>query len=301
MEAALFNQETGVLPQAFEASELCCSPRFGDCLTSAAKELLAITGRLPREVRYLSDMQKWLLSQATFAVHFEHVTNPENPPISPTNLLNFLKGTPIASKNTTLAFLQETRHYKLLESIPTSDRRQQLFRAKRETEALIHLWLTTHLAALDLMDEGNRAQLMQTKPDLLRYAQPLMTREVLHNSDWCRPVASIANFTRAESGNNILHDVASRAPWEFTGDRIWIGQVTSNGISNRYRMSQSNTARILARARDAGLMGWERPGNRGNCWLSASLVNDYRYWQALKFAAISKAMRSAVSTLSDGI
>ncbi|MFC7066381.1 hypothetical protein [Brucella rhizosphaerae] len=62
MEAALSNQETGVLPQAFEASELCCSPRFGDCLTSAAKELLAITGRLPREVRYLSDMQKWLLS-----------------------------------------------------------------------------------------------------------------------------------------------------------------------------------------------------------------------------------------------
>jgi hypothetical protein len=301
MEAALSSRTTHSLPRSFEPHELCKIPRFGDCLASTAKELLAITGRLPREARYLSDMQKWLLSQATFAVHFEHATNPENPPISPTNLLNFLKGTPIASKNTTLAFLQETRQYKLIEAVPTSDKRQQLYRAKPETEELIRFWVITHLTALDLVDDGNRVELMNTYPSLLSYVQPIMTREVLHNSDWCRPVASIANFTHAESGNNILHDVASRAPWEFSEDRIWVGNVTSNGISNRYRMSQSNTARILARARDAGLIGWERPANRGACWISATLVNDYRNWQSLKFSAISKAMQMAVTALGINI
>ncbi|KAB2693158.1 hypothetical protein F9K79_21705 [Ochrobactrum sp. Kaboul] len=287
------------IPAIFDPADLVRNERFHDCLQTTASELLAITAELPREVRYLSDMQKWLLSQATFAIHFEHQTDPRNPPISPTNLLNFLKGTPIASKNTTLAFLQETRHYNFIEPLPTRDRRQHLFRACTTTEELIRLWLTTHLIAIDRMDNGNRATLMLRHPDMLRYAQPIMTRDVLHNSDWCRPQPSIANFTHSESGNNILHDVASRAPWTFSGDRAWIGKVTSNGISTRYRMSQSNTARILARARDAGLIGWERPGNRGDCWISATLVQDYRQWQALKFAAISKGMHGAAKKLFD--
>ncbi len=282
-----------VPPAIIEPVEFIANSRFHNCLTDTAAELLAITARLPREVRYMSDMQKWLLSHATLALHFEHLTSANRPPISPTSLLKFLHGTPVASRNTTVAFLQETLHYKLVEPIPAQDRRRRLFRARPETEELIRLWLTTHLVPLDGMDGGNRVELMRTYPDLLRYAQPLMTRELLHRSDWCRPVASIANFTHAESGDNVLHDIASRAPWVFSGDKVWIGKVTSNSISARYRMSQSNTARMLARARDSGLMGWERPGNRGDCWISAILVQDYRYWQALKFSAITKAMHHA--------
>lgn len=286
------------IPAAPDHNALVGNPRFFDCLTKTAEELLTIHRKLPREVRYVADIQKWLLSQATLAVHFEHAINPENPPISPTNLINFLKGTQVASKNTALAFLQEMRHYKLVEAIASNDRRKHLFKATFQTEELIRLWLLTHLEALDKIDCGFRAELIRAHPELLQYIQPLMTRKLLQDRAWYAPPDSIANFTQAESGTSILHDIASRAPWELTNEIMWIGPVTSHGIAAQYVVSQSHTARILARARIAGLIGWELPRSRGNCWVSAQLVRDYRNWQALKFSAIASGMSEAVERLN---
>jgi len=285
------------LPAAFEPDELVANSRFSECLSKSASALLAIHRRLPREVRYVADIQKWLLSQTTLALHFEHANDPQNPPISPTNLLNLLRGLPIASKNTALAFLQEMRHYKMVEEIPSSDRRRHLFKATIETEQLIGLWVLTHMEALDAIDDGFRAELMQMQPELLNHVQPLMTRQLIQNPAWYDPPESIAIFTQADSGTSIIHDLATRAPWELSGEVIWIGPATSHSIAAQYVVSQSHTARILARSRIAGLIGWELPRSRGNCWVSANLVQDYRYWQALKFSALSKALFQAVRLL----
>jgi hypothetical protein len=77
MEAALSSRTAHSLPKSFEPHELCKIPRFGDCLASTAKELLAITGRLPREARYLSDMQKWLLSRMRRLHPIDYLVAPE--------------------------------------------------------------------------------------------------------------------------------------------------------------------------------------------------------------------------------
>lgn len=280
--------------QSYQADRLMADSRFHDCLVSSAAELLAIHQEIPREVRYLSDLQKWLLSQATLALHFEHRLDPAQPQISPTNLLRFLAGTPIASRNTVLAFLTEIRHYGLVEQVACEDRRQRLFRARPQTEDLICRWYGTHLSALDCIDGAGRAGLLRANPDLILHAQTRMARLLLSSRGWCHPPESVGLLTRAESGSNVLHELAARAPWQLPAERVWIGPVTVNGIAARYRISQSHTARILARARVAGLIGWELSGNRGDCWVSSGFVTDYRHWQALKFAAISEAFVHAV-------
>jgi hypothetical protein len=279
---------------AYSIDRLLADSRFHDCLVFAAAELLATHREIPREVRYLADLQKWQLSQATLALHFEHRLDPARPPISPGNLLRFLVDTPIASRNTVLAFLAEMRHYGLVEPVASVDRRQRIFIARPHTEDLIRRWFRTHLEALDRMDGADRAERLRAAPDLILHAQARMARTLLSIQEWCRPPNAIDLFTRAEGGNSILHDIASRAPWQLPAERVWIGSVTSNGIAALYQISQSHTARVLARARDAGLIGWALAGNRGECWVSPVLVLEYRRWQALKFSAISQAFHEAV-------
>ncbi len=279
---------------SYAADRLLREERFHDCLVFSAAELLATHQEIPKEVRYLSDLQKWLLSQATLALHFEHRLDPGRPPISPANLLRFLNGSTIASRNTALAFLNEMRHYGLVEQVASTDRRQRVFRARPYTEDLIRRWYGTHLEALDLIDGAGRAGLLRDDPDLIIYAQTRMTHLMLASGGWCDPPDSVGLFTRAESGSNVLHDLASRAAWQLPAEQVWIGPVTANGVALRYRISQSHTARLLAKARDVGLIGWEFAGNKGNCWISSDFVTDYRYWQALKFAAVSEAFAEAV-------
>ena len=78
---------------------------------------------------------------------------------------------------------------------------------------------------------------------------------------------------------------------------IWIGAVSPTEISRRYIISQTHTVRLFAQARQEGLIGWERSNNRGDCWISPALVRDYKYWQAIKFSAVSRAVSDACETL----
>lgn len=286
--------------KAYVPDELLAQPRFHECLTTSVESLLATHREIPREVRYLADLRKWLLSQATFVLHFEHKSDPTCPPISPSALLRLLSGTAIASRNTVIAsrntviaFLGELGYYRLIEPAAAGDRRRKAFVAPPHSEDLIRRWYGTHLHALDVMDGGARAAALDASPHLIDRAQPAMARLLLADAGWYDPPCSVGLFTRAESGSNVIHDLVSRAPWRWGGERVPVGPVSSNGISGRYLISQSHTARILARARDAGLIGWDRPGNRGDCWVSPQLVEDYRRWQALKFAAVSKSFRMA--------
>ena len=52
---------------------------------------------------------------------------------------------------------------------------------------------------------------------------------------------------------------------------------------------------LFARARQDGLIGWQRNNNRGDCWISPDLVRDYKFWQAIKFSAVSQAVHDATA------
>lgn len=283
---------------AYSAERLSQLEGFRDGLAQAARDLLATHLELPREVHYVADLQRWLLSQMTVAMHFEHELDPAAPPISPTNLIAALRGTQIASRNTVHSFLQELKRYGLVVPMASIDTRQRFSRATDVSEALIRRYFGIHLKALDRIDGGNRHVLSGREPRLIFHAQPRFVRLLLAQEQWYRPPQSIAGFVRSDSGSSVLHDLIRNVP-SLSSDMtapIELGKVSPKALSLRYRISRTHAARLFGQAREAGLMGWKNKSNRGDCWISPDLVRAYRHWQALKLAAVSQAFLEACET-----
>ncbi|MBZ7922220.1 hypothetical protein LAC81_10525 [Ensifer adhaerens] len=267
--------------------------RFREGLDSAARELLETHLALPREVHYVADLRRWMLSQMTMAMHFEHSQDRTCLPISPGNLARTMSA--IASRNTAHAFLFEMRRYGFVEPLESEDGRQRAVRATEMSEQLIRRYFDIHLRALDIIDGGGRFALSRQQPDLLHRAQPRFARLLLERRDWHKPPPSIAKFVRSDSGSSVLHDLIKKVP-SLPADStasVWIGKVSPNALSSRYRISRTHTARLFGLAREAGLIGWAKKSNRGACWISTALVHDYRYWQAIKLSAVSTAFAEA--------
>lgn len=284
-----------VPPPAYAADWLVRMERFRDGLASAAGELLETHLALPKEVHYVADLQRWLLSQMTVAMHFENRLDPCALPISAKSLVRALDGTGIASRNTVYGFLQELRRYGFIVPRPSDDRRQRLFQATEMSERLIRRYFDIHLRALDIVDDGQRHALSCRHPGLLFQAQPRFARVLVALDDWHRPPQNIAKFVRSDSGSSILHDLIKGVPPLSTDmtSPIGVGKVSPNAFSQRYRISRTHAARLFGLARDAGLVGWTNSSNRGACWVSPDLVHAYRYWQAVKLAAVSQAFHDA--------
>lgn len=288
--------------RAYSPSQLVGMPHFCDGLHFAARELLETFRRAPRRVRYVADRQRWLLSQAALALHFEHEADPSKPALTPLNLFRFLGDTRAASRNTVNAFLLEMRHYQFGEALDTADRRHRAIKASADTEKLAQHYFDIHLRALDMMDGSSRRELASREPGFVSRAQPPFARRLLRSTDWREPPQSIANFVKTDSGSNILHELAARAPSgaPLSTEPIWIGPVSPSEIANVCLISPSHVVRLFARARRDGLLGWARKSNRGECWISPQLVRDYRYRQAVKFSALSHSARDALQRPGTG-
>jgi hypothetical protein len=282
-------------PEAYCAERLVLMDGFRNGLASSARELLATHLALPREVHYVADLQRWMLSQVTITLHFEHLRDPACPPISPGNLVRAVGTTGIASRNTIHAFLMEMRSRCFVVPLANTDRRQRTFRATQMSEDLIRRYFDIHLRALDIIDGGARYALSCQHPELLHQAQPRFTRQLLERPEWYKPPESIAKFVRSDSGSSVLHDLVKDVPSLLMdmSSPIWIGKVSPNWFSSRYRISKTHISRLFGVAREAGLIGWANRSNRGECWISPNLAHDYRCWQAIKLAAISKAFHES--------
>ncbi|WFU11615.1 hypothetical protein QA646_24820 (plasmid) [Rhizobium sp. CB3090] len=275
--------------RSFSVDDLMVDPSFAAALREAALELLAIHQTAPRVVRYVADLQKWLLSQAALALHFERKLNPSYPPLTASNLAKFLLENRIASPNTAISHLKELAHYKLFEPMETTDRRARALQATAYAEQLIRQWFDGHLRSLDSMDAGDRYRRSEANPTILFRAQPRVARRLFNHPDWYKPPETVALFVKSESGSNILHDLMSRVPLlAATGERVWVGALAARFAATEYVISRSHAGRMLAAAEHQGLLGWEAAKRSGHCWISAKLVLDYRRWQAQKFSIISE-------------
>lgn len=287
------------VPNAYEPDGLLTMAGFSAGLDLAAQELLETFHRMPRRVRYVADLQRWLISHAALALHFEHKTDPSKPPVTPVNLQHFLGDTQIASKNTISAFLMEMRHYQFGDMVEAADHRYRPIEASEATESLARHYFAIHLRALDIIDGGSRQDRAAALPGFITHAQPVFARAMLHSEEWRNPPPSLFNFVKSDTGSNILHVLVSRAPQALpsTDDPIWIGEISPNRIAEHCLISPAHVSRLISRARHDGMLGWARSSHRGEGWISPQLVRDYRRRQAIKLAAVSQAARHALQVL----
>lgn len=271
--------------------------QFAEALRDVALRLVAMHDIAPRIVRYTANLQKWLLTQAILTLHFERKTDPTRSGLTAAKLVDFFVANNVASRNTAVAHLAEMRSYRLLlDAEWAGDKRLRPMVVSQAAEDLIRQWFDGHLRSLDRLDKGRRCDLSSAEPSLMHFAHPRATRRLFGEPGWCSPPESVATFVWTESGSNILHDLIARLPeGELAAGQITIGPLRISEITNRYIISKSHAQRVFARARDLGIVGWQRPGNRGDLWVSSELVQDYRRWQAVKFAALEEAFDWAVA------
>lgn len=284
------SQASGNLSSAFHISR---DHRFPAALHDASKKLLEMHSVSPRTVRYVANIPKWLLTQSIVLLHFEQMLDKAAPPLTIASLLNLLKSYNVTavSKNTAVSHLVEMRMYGLLRDDSTShSKRSRPLILADVGEDLVRNWFKGHLSSLDRLDGGSRLATFVRKPELLYYSHSQAIRALLEEKAWSDPPETIATFGWVESGSNILHDLFLRVPPLLDlPERIWVGSVSASNITSRYIISRSHGQRLIARAREMRLLGWERPGNGGALWISRELIDAYRLWQAYKYAAIKKA------------
>ncbi len=277
---------------------LSSEPDFPKILRTSTLQLLHLHLIAPRTVRYVANIPKWLLTQGIVLLHFERSLDRHCPPLTVASLLALLAEHQIkaVSKNTAVSHLTEMRSYGLLEDDQvTSDRRIRPYLLSNRGAELVRSWFDGHLASLDLLDQGNRLERSKSDAGLLYKAHPAAIRMLLGQPAWCDPPLGVATFVWAESGSNILHDLLLRVPDEHPLDGIIdVGRVRASDITGKYVISRSHAHRLFAKARELGLLDWEKPRNGGALWISPRLVEEYRAWQAVKFAAIALAWERTV-------
>lgn len=273
---------------------------FFAVLRDAAKELLAMHDVAPRVVRYVASMQKWLITQAIVALHFERKHDETRPPLTAGALIEFFAAELPFSKNTLTAHLAEMAAYGLLVPQECRDRRVRPVQLSAYGETMIGQWLASHLSALDRLDGGDRASSLGSDQRLLARIHPLTVRSLVFHPDWAQPPASVNLFVRTESGSNILHELICRMPASLEGidQQVCLGPLPASDISTRHTLSRGHVQRVFSRAKSEGLLVWSLPGNRGDLFVSQTLLRDYVHWQAIKFRAISVAYGQAQEDLN---
>lgn len=284
----------------YGVSELLQHDRFDHCVRTVGGGLLGTHRQYPREVRYMADIQRWLMTNGVFWLHFGRQGDAAAPSLTPANMQRLICARRIAGRNTVTAFVKEMEQYKLLVPARRREGRSRALKCSEHAEQLMLLYFLVTLAALDVLDEGGRSETLAAHPQLLSRLQPGVARRLLASDAWCFPPRPVELFTRVDSGSNILHELMGRVPSGSEGqERIVIGPMTSTHVAARYLISLSHVTRVFARARDLGLMGWSRPNHRGECWVAAQLVQDYRHWQAVKFSAVAEAFAEAVEVVEE--
>ncbi|RDL48407.1 hypothetical protein BLJAPNOD_04682 [Ensifer sp. M14] len=256
----------------------------------------------PRVVRYVASMQKWMITQAIIALHFEHKHDETRPPLTAAALIEFFAPQLPFSKNTLTAHLAEMVAYGLLVPLQSRDRRIRPLRLSAYGESMIGEWLASHLAALDRVDGGDRALSFDGNQPLLARIHSLVIRSLVFDPRWSQPPASVELFVRTETGSNILHELICRVPagLERFDRPVCLGPLPAGDVSNRHTLSRGHLQRVFARAKSEGLLVWSLPGNRGDLFVSQTLLQDYVRWQAIKFRAIAVAYERTLNDF-DGL
>ncbi|MBZ9788894.1 hypothetical protein K9B32_01950 [Rhizobium sp. 3T7] len=280
--------------------EILHHPLFLSIERQIARHLIGIHKRAPRLARLAASHQKWLLTQTLFAMHTGRDRGNPVSGLTAGRMMQVAKEFDLASKNTAASFLAELIAYKFLRDAPdeTPDRRLRRLETTELSEEAMASWFQGHMACLDQLDGGNRANLTADTPRLFHLAQPRAARALIQEPIWKEPRSSIGHFLWSDVGGLVLHDLISRLPDDAREhDRILLKGVSISEIANEFGISLTNLKRMFKKAQTDNLLGWESPRNRGALWLSRTFIEDYFHWQSAKFAELDSAIHWAAGQI----
>lgn len=283
---------------AFSAEQLASSPLFVEALRAFAIHLRGRYDEHPRLSRLLASHQRWLLSQAAFALHLEYDPAEPNSGLTTTRLRDIVTTVNAASRNTVLNFLDQLVGYRFVKIVGDPARRPRRYEATDVTTNAMFGWLLANLATLDRMDGGVRAQTLEAKPELFRLIQPQVARRSFDDIRWREPPPRVAMFLWTEAGGLVMDELVRRVqPSKVQDGRFDIGKIDARAMAEQFMMSRTHLQRLLRKAIDEGCLQWQSEAKKGGLWLSADFLAEYCNWQAVKFAIVDQVFEEAGSKL----
>lgn len=273
------------------------NPALLPVLQEGARHMIELYDHFPRIARLVAAQQKWLLTQAAYALHLQR--DPADPlsGITASRLLDNVVEYGAASRNTATAFLSELLAYKLIRDVPVStSKRSRPMEPTEISHEAMSLWFRGQMRSLDLIDAGDRVARLAVTPEIFQKAQPLAAKWLLADRDWREPPVSISTFVWTEYGGLILDDFIARImnPEPENGLH-WVEDLRFAELSSHYSLSRTHVRRLFARAEALGLLGWQdRTATRNRIWATAAFVDDYKRWQSIKFCALGHAYNEAL-------
>ncbi len=271
----------------YEAEALSTLPQFLTCLAYCNQALLDIHKQMPREVRYVADVRRWMLTHAALLLHFRRRVDPSAPPLTATNLCHLLKDSSMVSTNTVTNYLKEIQNFGYIEAIPNHDGRVRAYQMSAFSEQMFHVYLSVNLGALDQIDGAGRSEVVRETPAILNHMHPVFAQLMLEDTFLSAPPQSIEPLVNTTVGISILNEMTRSVTASPVGgdERIAVGFDSANAMAQRYGVSRGNVARLLKKVEMANNFGKTEQGS----WISGRLVQDYHIWQACKFAHVSSA------------
>lgn len=286
-----------------EVDRLAADPALLPILQKSAQHMIELYDHFPRIARLVAAQQKWLLTQAAYALHLQR--DPADPlsGITAARLLEVIAPTSLASRNTATAFLAELRAYKLVRDVAGSpSKRSRPLEPTETSHQAMALWFRGQMRSLDLIDKSDRVQRLEENPDIFHRAQPLAAKRLIDDKAWREPPVSISCFVWTEYGGLILDDFISRVANAKPEDGLhWVEDLRFSELSTHYSLSRTHVRRLFARAEEQGWLGWhDRNGSRNRIWVTAAFVDDYKRWQSVKLCALRWAYDEAARSFGTG-
>jgi hypothetical protein len=286
---------------AFTEEQLAGNPSFILSIRFLAGQMRDMFDAGPRLARLLASHQRWMLTQTAYALNMEY--DRQDPPsgFTAVQLTNRITPLKVASRNTVLAFIEELFTYRFITYVPGEERRRpRHFEPAEVSHAAMYAWLLSNLGALDLLDDGGRASVLNANPSLLKLAQPRIARNCLEDPRWREPPEQVALFLWTEGGGLVVdHFIAKMDIESEDREKLSVGRIESRALAAEFMMSRTHLQRLFAKAAQRGCVGWYDEPKKTLLWISGDFLREYCAWQAIKFAYVDEAFHWAKAQMEE--
>ncbi|MFC5443170.1 hypothetical protein [Rhizobium halophytocola] len=277
--------------------ELAGCPKLVPGLKLLAGQLQTRFDANPRLARYLASHQRWLMSQVGFALYLKHSTEPGHPGLTTGSLKAKILPEKIASRNTVLTFLDQLLAYRFVQVSGDPAKRPRRFEVTMVCYEAMFGWFMLNLAALDLVDGGERVAILQRRPELFKLAQPRFADAAVDDPTWRHPPRRVAMFLWTEAGGLVMDELICQVNHTVDADWLPVGRLDARTISSHFMMSRTHLQRLFRKAVDADCLRWvdER---RTAVFMSRDYLAEYCRWHAVKLALVDEAFEWAIEALA---
>jgi len=277
------------------AKELAQDPKFFTEILGYTREIISTYDENQRVCSVFASQQRWLMALAGFALYCGGIDG-EPPGIHANRFTNYVVEHEIASHNTALSFIQEMLALGFLRYLPvTNDRRARPMQPTEEAAKQLAKWIGIHLSVLDRLDGGKRNVLFAKRPELIDVLQPAISVGIIESDDLRHPGETFDLFTWANSGGIIMDYLISRVGMiNPVTQKAIVGRIAFTDICNRFLISRTNAKRLMNKAIKMQSVGWTGSSGRSQLWLSNAFIQEYRNYQAEKFAIMDAAWQNTL-------